>query len=174
GAGAGAGAGAGDISLSPATVLRAAAAGTLPQRLVLPSPNGATVAHGLATTGVTVVAASLRNAAAVGRWLRDRPGAVAVVAAGERWPDGSLRPAAEDLWGAGAVLAELVGDLSPEAELAVAAHRALEGRAGVALAATASGRELIAAGYGTDVHVAGQLDADDVVPVLTDGAFRPA
>ena len=43
--------------------------------------------------------------AAVARWLQARGGTVAVVAAGERWPDGSLRPAAEDLWGAGAVLA---------------------------------------------------------------------
>ena len=49
-----------------------------------------------------VVAASLRNAEAVGAWIGEQDyNSVAVVAAGERWPDGSLRPALEDLLGAG-------------------------------------------------------------------------
>ena len=52
-------------SLSPAA-LRAAPA---PERLVLPSPNGSAIAAA-APPGVTVVAACLRNATAVGRWGR--------------------------------------------------------------------------------------------------------
>ncbi|WP_199552024.1 2-phosphosulfolactate phosphatase [Streptomyces sp. N35] len=94
-------------SLSPATLRRA----DLPPRLVLPSPNGSTIAAA-APEGVEVVAACLRNAPAVGSWLTDegygtpaRP--VGVIASGERWPDGELRPALEDLLGAGAVIAAL-------------------------------------------------------------------
>ena len=45
----------GRLSLSPASLLRLRGG-----RLVLPSPNGATVAHGLAGTGATVAAASRR------------------------------------------------------------------------------------------------------------------
>lgn len=74
------------------------------RRVVLPSPNGSTIAAALASSGATVVGASLRNRAAVAAWLAPRvaDGAtLAVVPAGERWPDGSLRPAVEDLWGAG-------------------------------------------------------------------------
>ena len=163
------------ISLSPRTLRRAAATGRLPERLVLPSPNGATVAHALAGTGVTVVAASLRNAGAVGRRLRATGPdvVVAVVAAGERWPDGSLRPAVEDLWGAGAVLTALGGaGSSPEAEAAVAAHRVVEGWTSDALTASASGLELAAGGYADDVRVAGEVDASEVVPVLRAGTFR--
>jgi 2-phosphosulfolactate phosphatase len=90
------------ISLSPASIRRAHGV----QRLVLPSPNGSTISQQLAANGSTVVAVSLRNVSAAAAWtaprLQEDPTlAVAVVAAGERWSDGSLRPAVEDLWGAG-------------------------------------------------------------------------
>lgn len=82
-------------------------------RLVLPSPNGAALSLLAGSPGQTVVAACLRNGAAVAKGLR---GTVAVIAAGERWDDGSLRPAVEDLLGAGAVIASTPGkSRSPEA-----------------------------------------------------------
>ena len=100
-------------------------------------------------------------------WLLARGGTVAVVAAGERWPDDSLRPCAEDLWGAGAVLALLDdADLSPEARLAADAFRSVEATLTKALLDCASGHELAAAGFGEDVDVAAELDVSDVVPVL--------
>jgi 2-phosphosulfolactate phosphatase len=102
------------VSLSPETVQRVRGV----ERLVLPSPNGSTVAARVAAGGATVVGVSLRNAAAAAAWVRSRAGdgvVVAVVAAGERWNDGPLRPAAEDLWGAGAFIAALIGDPPPGA-----------------------------------------------------------
>ena len=36
-----------------------------------------------------------------------------------------------------------------------------------------SGGELVAGGFRRDVEVAAELDSSTVVPVLTDGAFRP-
>jgi 2-phosphosulfolactate phosphatase len=109
-------------SLSPAALRSAPAAA----RLVLPSPNGSAIAA--AANGV-VVAACLRNARAVAAWLSERyrhaDEPVSVIAAGERWPDGSLRPALEDLLGAGALLAALAQRSgfaeSPEAATARAA-----------------------------------------------------
>jgi len=162
------------ISLSPASVLAAPEL----ERLVLPSPNGSSISFGLAVGGLTVVGACLRNRSAVARWLAPRIAAgerLAVVAAGERWPDGSLRPAVEDLWGAGSVLAALVelgvGGLSPEAEQAADAFGSAEPGLADRLAASASGRELTAIGYADDVRVAGDLDASDVVRVLDGEAF---
>ncbi len=79
-------------------------------RVVLPSPNGsecAALGHELEAT--SVVAACLRNAQAVAKWLDHQPGSVAVIACGERWPDGSLRPALEDHLGAGALVSALAG-----------------------------------------------------------------
>ena len=96
---------------------------------------------------------------------------------GERWPDGSLRPCAEDLWGAGATIAALVDlgatDLSPEARVAEAAFRAVAGDVPAQLRDCAGGRELTAAGFGPDVAVAAELDVTDVVPVLAKGRFTP-
>jgi 2-phosphosulfolactate phosphatase len=145
------------------------------ERVVLPSPNGSALSLGLAEAGVSVVGACLRNAPAVGRWLRGRTGRVSVVAAGERWPDGSLRPAVEDLWGAGAVLAAAGSEgASPEAVAAVAAFEAVRDRLPEALAASASGRELVVGGFGADVAAAAAYDVSAVVPVLDGDAFVAA
>jgi 2-phosphosulfolactate phosphatase len=182
-------------SLSPAALRRA----PFVPRLVLPSPNGSAicaaaaegagvgagvglgagtgVGAGAGAGGVTVITGCLRNAAAVGRFLRGSPGPVTVIAAGERWPDGSLRPALEDLLGAGAILAALrdrgAGSFSPEAEAARACFEATTDIA-AAVSGCASGRELIEGGFGEDVAIAAEIGACLVVPVLTDGAFTAA
>ena len=169
----------GQISLSPASVR---AADPLPARLVLPSPNGSTIAHHLADGAGVVLGACLRNATAVASWIDDHHDrgttSVAVVSAGERWPDGSLRPAVEDLWGAGAVLAALADrgwqDLSTEAVVALEAHRAAAPRLSDLLMGCASGRELVDAGFGADVDVAAEVDRGCSVPVLDGLAFVSA
>ena len=182
----------GGLSLSPAGI--AVAEGVA--RLVLPSPNGSSIAAALAHDAAggaagagsepRVVAACLRNRTAVARHLSAevsvlaRRGvdscAITVVAAGERWPDGSLRPAVEDLWGAGAVLAALVDlgidGLSPEARVAEAAYRAVEPDLAAAVTACASGRELVDGGFEEDVAIAREVDVTDRVPVLSAGAFN--
>ena len=162
--------------LSPAAMARVEV-----DRIVLPSPNGSSISFGLAERGAQVVGACLRNRSAVARWLHAAVSAgasVAVVAAGERWPDGSLRPAAEDLWGAGAVLAALAdlgGDgLSPEARVAEQAFRSIEDDVAGAVRGCASGVELIDAAFGKDVDMAAELDVAEVVPLLADGEFHPA
>jgi 2-phosphosulfolactate phosphatase len=173
-------------SLSPAVLSTA----PVTPRLVLPSPNGSTIAAAAARSGdvnavegtqATVVAASLRNAAAVADWIDAQrygtPGhPVAIVASGERWPDGSLRPALEDALGAGAVLHHLGSAgcaLSAEAG-AIAALYTGTADVEAALRACGSARRLVQAGYGADVDVAARLDCDRCVPVLHDGAFRAA
>ncbi|MDP9482370.1 MAG: 2-phosphosulfolactate phosphatase, partial [Chloroflexota bacterium] len=140
--------------------------------LVLPSPNGSICAVEAAAAGTMVVAGCLRNASAVGRLVEAHGGTAAIVPAGERWPDGSLRPCLEDLLGAGAILARLEpATLSPEARAAVGAFRSARSRLGRAVTDSASGRELLEQGFAADVALAAELDATDRVPVLVDGAF---
>jgi 2-phosphosulfolactate phosphatase len=164
------------VSLSPASMRQASGL----DRIVLPSPNGSALAWMLRERGVLVLGAAPRNRRAaadwIARWLAGRPGqAVAVIAAGERWPDGSLRPAVEDLWGAGAVISALadmgVTGLTPEARTAAAAFRAIAGHLPAALAECDSGRELIRAGYAEDVAIAAELDTSTAVPVLSGERF---
>ena len=161
-------------SLSPAALRRAPRT----PELVLPSPNGSAISAAI-QDHCGLVAGSLRNATAVGRWLResgvgtpDRP--LTVIAAGERWPDDTLRPALEDLLGAGAVIDALgAAALSPEAATAA---RAFQGCPDVrdAIMDSASGRELAAGGFPDDVAIALELDSSHAVPLLTDGAFSAA
>ncbi len=157
-------------SLSAASIRRSEGVRTL----VLPSPNGATVSAELALRG-SVVAGCLRNASAVAaacvRHLeRSDRAAVAVIAAGERWDDDSLRPALEDVWGAGAILAALGREQlsSVDAIAAADAYRSAV-RRGLPLGDLASGRELIEAGFEDDVAIAAEVDSSAAVPVLLDG-----
>jgi 2-phosphosulfolactate phosphatase len=168
------------VSLSPAMLRRA----PFTPRLVLPSPNGSAIAAAAATPSsrTDVLAASLRNVTATSRWLvghgrgtPDHP--VTVIAAGERWPDGSLRPALEDLLGAGAVIAALAragaGPLSPEAAAARSCYETTPAVA-AALAGSASGRELSQHGGAADIAIAAEIDSCGVAAVLAAAAFEAA
>lgn len=160
------------LSLSPASIRRSSGVA----RLVLPSPNGATLCAELAASG-SVVAGCLRNASSVAEACthhleRSDATSVAIVAAGERWNDDSLRPAWEDVWGAGAIITAIGRDglASTEALAAVDAYRAASIR-GLPLRDLTSGRELIEQGFAEDVAIAAELDMSTAVPILTDGVM---
>jgi 2-phosphosulfolactate phosphatase len=156
-------------SLSPSSM-----SGLAPgMSVVLPSPNGSACTVAAFEAGAQVAAGCLRNAAAVAAWTDAADGPVTVIGCGERWPDGSLRPALEDLLGAGAILAAMTGDFSPEARAAVAAFRDAEPSLPQVLAQCASGRELAAKGRQADIEYAAQLNVSTTVPVLINRAFRP-
>lgn len=151
-------------------------------RLVLPSPNGSAISYHLASTASTVLGSSFRNAGAIASWINDSHDAAAitvtVIAAGERWPDGTLRPAIEDLWGAGAVLSHLHRngwtDLSPEAEVARHSYKQVAGDIREQLRTCASGQELIGKGLPDDVEIAAELDQSQSVPILRENQFIDA
>jgi 2-phosphosulfolactate phosphatase len=164
-------AGPGEVSLSPVTIRRAQGV----ERLVLPSPNGSTICQQLSDTGATVIAVSLRNRAAAAEWVSKRLAEdpqlkVVAIAAGERWKDGSLRPAVEDLWGAGGFLSALDrAGMSPEARAAAAAYDEVAGELPSLLPDCAGGRELTQYGFPEDVAIAAEVDSSRLVPVLRDG-----
>lgn len=163
------------VSLSPASLLD----GPPIPRIVLPSPNGSTIAAALSDSGSRIVVGCLRNASAVAQSLAaglDNGGAAAIIA-GERWEsDGSLRPALEDHLGAGAILSALArlghgGGMSPEAAAAAELFDAVRPRLAQYVGGCVSARELDGLGFHADVEVAATLDGSDVVPVLVGGAF---
>lgn len=154
-------------SISPASLT------TIPTgtRLVVPSPNGSRLAALAGERGSFVVAGCLRNAAAVAAWAKAHAETICVIPAGERWSDGGLRPAIEDMVGAGAIVSHLEGARSPEAEAAVALFEATRERLAAYLLEVASGRELVERGYEADVLLAAQLNVSSLAPTLVDGAF---
>jgi len=152
-------------SLSPKSMLN------IPQgiKLVLPSPNGSMLT--LATGDTPTLAGCLRNARSVAEAAKKYGGRIAVIPAGERWPDGSLRPSFEDLIGAGAIINFIDGKYSPEAYAARSAFLAAEEDLEHRLLQCGSGKELIERGYRGDVLLAAELNVSDYVPTLTDGAY---
>lgn len=158
-------------SLSPASLVSITAG----ERLVLPSLNGSklTALAKEAAPDAVIMAGCLRNARAVANAAASFGGRVAVIPAGERWKvDKSLRPALEDLIGAGAIISNLPGQRSPEAEAAVAVFAGLGHDLRVSVRGCASGRELIDRGFSEDVDLAAQLNCSATAAVLRDGAYR--
>jgi 2-phosphosulfolactate phosphatase len=138
-------------------------------KLVLPSPNGSTLT--LATGNTPTLAGCLRNARAVAQAAKKYGSRIAVIPAGERWPDGSLRPSFEDLIGAGAIVHFLDGNCSPEASAARSAFLAAERDLTDLLLQCSLGKELIERGYKDDVSLAAELNVSDCVPTLENGAY---
>jgi len=157
--------GEGGFSLSPVSFLGVPRGA----RVVLPSPNGASLSLGNART--PTLAGCLRNAKATARVASRAGRRVAVIPAGEKWPDGSLRPCLEDWLGAGAIIEHLAGSRSPEAQAAVDQYRASAGDLEGRIRACSSGWELADRGFGEDVVLACDLNVSEGVPILTDNAY---
>jgi 2-phosphosulfolactate phosphatase len=157
----------GQYSLSPASLLSAPAG----LKLMLPSPNGSRLSL---ACGVPVLARCLRNAEAVAHAARELSagGTIGVIPAGERWPDGSLRPAVEDFLGSGAIINLLDMPCSPEAQLTVNAYRASQGDITAMIRGSMSGRELAERGFADDVEIALQQNVSACAPVLRVGCYR--
>lgn len=157
------------FSLSPAS-LRSLSAG---ERVVLPSPNGAALSLLISQYSPVLLAGCLRNAEAVAKKAFSIGGLISVIAAGERWEeDQSLRPAYEDLIGAGAILSSLRSlRLSPEARVAVACFEEAAPQLEERLFSCESGQELKEKGFIEDIELASRLNQSTVVPVFGDGAF---
>jgi 2-phosphosulfolactate phosphatase len=157
--------GQGGFSLSPAAFATAPHV----ERIVLPSPNGSTLTL-LAAEKSQVLCGCLRNAAAVAEACAAYE-SVGVVPAGEKWPDGSLRPALEDWLGAGAIISHLSGSRSPEARAAAAAFESQRDKLLETLLAIPSGVELVDWGYRQDVELAAQYNVSATAPYFADPAY---
>jgi 2-phosphosulfolactate phosphatase len=138
-------------------------------RLVLPSPHGSALS--LMTGATPTLTGCLRNCRAVAAAAASYGRRIAVLPAGERWRDGSLRPAFEDLVGAGAIISHLPGTPSPEARAAAAVYAAAKSELNRLLKRCGSGKELIERGYAEDVETASAPDVSECVPTLVNGAY---
>lgn len=152
-------------SLSPASLTKIPTG----SRLVIPSPNGSTLT--LLTGKTPTIAGCLRNCEAVAKFAQKYGSKIAVIPAGEKWEDGTLRPAFEDLIGVGAILSFLNGSFSPEAESALAVFQTFRNELLGYLKKSSSGKELIAKGYELDVELAAVFNISDCVPLLTENAY---
>ncbi len=152
-------------SLSPASLTKIPA-GT---KLVVPSPNGSSLT--LLTGKTPTIAGCLRNSEAVAKFAQRYGSRIAVIPAGEKWEDDTLRPAWEDLIGAGAILSFFNGNLSPEAETAVATFDTFKKDLQAYLKKCSSGKELIAKGFELDVELAAAFNVSDSVPLFTENAY---
>ena len=137
-------------------------------RLVLPSPNGATL---MQTEKTLTLAGCLPNCQAIAEFAQSCGAKIAAIPAGEKWEDGSLRPSLEDAIGAGAILSYMQGKPSPEAKAAIAAFEMFRADLALVLNECSSGKELISRGFRSDLELAADLNASNCIPIYRDRAY---
>jgi 2-phosphosulfolactate phosphatase len=128
-----------------------------------------------------IILANLNNRTAVADWVLARQAekgarfSVAVVAAGERRRDGSLRFAVEDLFVAGAVIDSLstlgIDHCSPEAAAASAGFVGLKQAIRHLVSASETGLALAAIGRQDEIRAASQLDSSSEIALTGEFHF---
>ncbi|HMS34026.1 MAG TPA: 2-phosphosulfolactate phosphatase [Ignavibacteria bacterium] len=152
-------------TLSPASLINIPAN----TKIVLPSPNGSTLSLSTGTT--LTLSGSFRNAKAVAEFAMSKGKQISVIPAGEKWTDGSVRYAVEDLAGAGAIISFLKGKLSPESRSALAVYKSIETELKEQIEKCVSGKELIERGFGKDIDLASDFNVSSCVPGMINGAY---
>jgi len=131
--------------------------------------------YSLSTGDRPTIAGCLRNYAAVAKAAMIYGPRVAVIPAGERWHDEgrTLRPAYEDWIGAGAIISQLNGRLSPEARAARAAFQEIESYEALEqrLRECGSGREHLGRDMADNLPLVAAANVSNCVPLLVDGAY---
>lgn len=149
------------------------------KQYVLSSLNGAYCSW-IASKVPALLIGSLLNASAVAvmadKLQQETGAAITVVPCGEVWNqalenEDRLRPSIEDYLGAGAILTELSGEKSPEAEVCAGAFKSSVNRLKDLIWDCGSGRELRERGYGEDVRFCSKLNVTDIVPIMKHGRF---
>jgi len=152
------------------------------QKYVLSSLNGAFCSW-IATKVPALLIGSLLNFSAVARIanrLKDETKAnITVIPCGELWNDigeneDGLRPSIEDYLGAGAILSELSGTKSPEADVCIGAYYHSKNRISELIWDCGSGRELREKGFEADVIHCSQTNKYQTVPILRNEFFVDA
>ena len=159
----------GRFSLSPLTYLNLRPGA----RIVIASPNGATCSRYARRVPCLLVGCLLNARAVAGvlsRLLQTTQRSISILSCGERWAepgeDGPLRFAIEDDLGAGAILAHLDCEKSPEARVCEGAFKHVRHDLLDVLRDCGSGRELSKRGFGEDVNHAARLNGYDTVPAM--------
>lgn len=169
---------AGKPTLSPVTFNRQHAN----KSYVLCSLNGAYCSW-IASKVPALLIGSLLNASFVANivnQIRKKTNAnVTVIPCGEKWEeikehDDPLRPSIEDYLGAGAILSELNGSKSPEADVCIGAFLHSKHKIEDLLWESGSGRELRYKGFEADVKHCSRLNVFENVPILINNRFVDA
>ncbi|MEK7432790.1 MAG: 2-phosphosulfolactate phosphatase [Cyanobacteriota bacterium] len=154
-----------EISLSPYSLLNLKEN----SKIVLPSPNGSELS--LSTKNKTTFCACFRNYKAVAKKALELDENITIICAGERWGNSELRVSIEDLIGAGAVISELSGTLSPESKIALNSFNTYKNDLFSIIKESSSGKELIEKDFEDDVKLACQLNVSKHVPILSKEGF---
>ncbi len=137
------------------------------QKILLPSLNGSPLINLASKFTKPVFTGCLRNSEALAKLLMKKhyfP--ILFVAAGEKFPNRTLRPSIEDYWGVGSILALLNGEKTMEAQCAEKSFDFVSHNLKKALIASESGQELCTHGYQEDVEVAADFNASNRVGIL--------